>query len=117
MIATIRRSAQLVQRNTFVCSIRSFLAEIPLEQLRLCLSEVYENQSIERVGELRVHVEAQQLAAEPQILAQEHRDTSRLLFDIAKDRAEVLYVHPGRRQAGIGKGAAERSSSADHVGP
>src|SRR3954452_10367633 len=97
MTATISRNAQLVKTYAFVCSIvlTTFLifekcsgfvlSEVAFQQLRLGLRQIYEDQAVQGVGEFGIDVEAQQFSAEPQILAQQHRNSG-LLLDIADQR-------------------------------
>src|SRR5689334_15173008 len=71
---------------------RFALSQIPLQELRIGLRQIHENEPVERVCEFRIHVESEQLASQFQILAEKDRDGRLLLFDVADQFRQIVDV-------------------------
>src|SRR4051794_22648920 len=94
---------------------RLALAQIALQQFRLGLSEIHQDQSIERVRELRVDVEAEEFAPEFQVLTKQYWEPDARRLKVGYDGGEVFDVEAGRRYvfACMAMPATERISRGD----
>lgn len=60
----------------------SFLSEVTLEKRRRRVTQIDQDQAIERVAKFRVDVEAEQFAAETEILFEENRNALAIGLDV-----------------------------------
>lgn len=104
-------------------SRRGFFRHIPFENRGIGAAEVYDDESVEDVGELAVQIETEQLATDFCVLAQQNGQTLAVGFDVGDGLREFIEITESaahglaipRAQKGWTKFAARHDQSREIV--
>src|SRR5271165_2101418 len=94
-------------------------AHVSIQQAGICLYQIHHNQPVERIREMRIDIEAQQLSAELQVLLEQYGYALLVRLDVGDERREFLDVprHPFVEYVfpALNRVRSERAARADQV--
>ena len=86
------------------------LSEIAFEQPRLGSGEVHNDQPVQSLTEIAIDIETDELPAELEVLAKQHRDSGARRLDVSHCVRKVVHIASVRTHTGI---TVERVSGRD----